>query len=916
MRRFLVSLRGRRLVVAVLVGVGLLLAVARIGATAYTEILWHGQVGYSGVFWTRVAWQWGARLLGGLLVGVLVYLDLKVVSVTLAGIQIKRRFGNLEISEQLPRSYVLWALVGTSALLAVWFGAAVPASLGIQTLILAHGAPWGLAEPFLERDVGFYAFWVPVLGSVITFAQVVVLLLFTLATAGYAATGALRWVKGQVVTQDLARMHLGGLLALFFVLLGLRLWLGRYLLLLDGSSDVQGIFGFTDAQARLPALQTLFVICVATAGVIGWATWRNRGRVLVLSVLASVIAALIIGKGYPAIVQRFQVEPNALERETPYIEQSLRFTRIGFGLDDLDRRRFVYRSDEPVDWEDGAEQFEGLPFWSRGAALATFRQIEARFRYYDFPDVTIDVYPYGSRRAVIALSVREVEALQIEDPNWQNLHLRERYIAGMGAVASLASGRTQEGRPPMLVSGIPPTPTDSVAAAAMALTRAQVYFGTKPQPYAVVNPGPGQFLAPDGSPGVAGVDFPEGIRLSSWLRKLGVAWRFRDANLLFSGEVREDAGFVYRRQVVQRARAIAPFLRFPEAPYPVISDGRIVWLLEAFTGTRAFPLSADHELEALHQVTYARNSIKVTVDAVSGRVDFYRISVEDPLADAYQRAFPGLVRPVEEMPEDLRSHLRYSRELLNLQAQVLLQYHQETARAFHGQQDVWALPTELAEGTTPTPYRPEYGFWRLPGESRARFNLTTVFVPAGRQNLTGVLVGRTTAEGVPELVLFDVPVEDQAPGPRQIEALIEQDPRISQEFSLWRTGGSEVWTGHLHVVPVRRRLLYAEPVFLAAAADAIPEIRRFVVSDGVRVVMTEDLASGLAALAGQEAVTGAATSRALVGEPSAGWPAAALEVLDRAEASLRDGDWAGFGQALQELRELLRSAGSRAGPGR
>jgi len=913
MRRFLASLRGGRLVVAVLVGLGLLFTFGRIGATAYTEILWHAEAGYSDVFWTRVAWQWGARVLGGLLVGALVYLDLKVISATLAGIQIKRRFGNLEISEQLPRSYVLWALVGTSALLATWFGAAVPASLGIQALILAHGAEWGVVEPFLGRDVGFYVFWVPVLGSAITFAQVVVFLLLTLATAGYAATGALRWGRGKVVAQELARVHLGGLLALFFVLLGARLWLGRYLLLLNGGSDVQGIFGFTDAQARLPALQTLAVICLATAAVVVWAAWRNRGRLLVLAVVVSVAATLVIGQAYPAVVQRFQVEPNALDRETPYIEESLRFTRIGFGLAGLDRRSFAYRPDDPVDWVEAAQQFAGMPFWSRSPALGTFRQVEARFPYYDFPDVTIDRYPYGSGQAVLALSVREVEPGGIQDPNWQNLHLRERYVAGMGAVASLASERTPQGRPRMLISGIPPVPTDAAGAAVLALTRPQVYFGVKGQPHAVVNPGPDQFLAPDGTPGVAGVDFPAGIRLSSWVRKVAVAWRFRDANLLFSGEVHEGSRFVYRRQVLERARAVAPFLRYPEAPYPVLFDGRIVWVLEAFTGTRAFPLSADHELQALRAVTWARNSVKVTVDAVSGRVDFYRLPVEDPLADAYQRAFPALLKPVQEMPDGIRAHLRYSREMLALQAQVLLQYHQETARAFHGQQDVWAHPNELAEGTTPVPYRPEYGLWRLPGEDRARFNLTTVFVPAGRQNLTGVLVGRTGEGGVPELVLYDVPVEDQAPGPRQVESLMEQDPLISQEFSLWRTGGSEVWTGHLLVVPVGRRLLFAEPVFLAAEADAIPELRRFVVSDGVRVVMTEDLATGFASLAGFDIPPGSGEGEAPVGERTAGWTAAALDLLDQAEARLRQGDWGGFGQALRELRQLLESTG---GPGR
>jgi len=284
--------------------------------------------------------------------------------------------------------------------------------------------------------------------------------------------------------------------------------------------------------------------------------------------------------------------------------------------------------------------------------------------------------------------------------------------------------------------------------------------------------------------------------------------------------------------------------------------------------------------------------------------------VEDPLLDAYGAAFPGLLKPLSEMPEALREHLRYPKALLNLQAQVLLQYHQDEAPVFHGQQDVWQLSQELAQGTNPVPYRPEYGIYALPGEE-SQFNLTTVFVPAGRQNLTAIMAARLTENGLPDLVLLDVPVEDQAPGPRQIEALVEQDPTISQQFSLWRTGGSDVWTGHLHLVPAGNRILYMEPVFLAAEADAIPELRRFVVSDGRRVAMTEDLAGAIQALAGAEvAVSGTAPGTSVTVPatdiPVSEWPAAALDLLDQAETRLRGGDWEGFGEALEELRTLLQ----------
>ena len=908
MARSLRGLRGGRLLVTALVVLGTVLIFGRLVASGFVEILWHRSAGFSGVFWTRVLWQWGARLVGGVAVGVLIFFNLRLVARTLGGIQIKRRFGNLEISEQLPRVYVLWGMVAMSTLMGLWFGAAVPKSVGTQALLFRHGQPWGLVDPILGADVSFYVFALPLLGSVVTFAIVVAFLLFTLVTAGYAATGSLRWGRASVVADRLARIHLGSILASFLVLVGLRLWLGRHLLLLDGTSSVQGIFGFADAQARLPALQTLGLLAAAGGAGVWWGSWKNNGRLVLASIALVLLASGVIGQFYPALVQRFQVEPNELARETEFIEHNLEFTRRGFGLDELTRIPFTYAGQEDPDWSIAARQFEGLPVWNEDALLTTFRELEARFPYYDFTAATVDRYPGPTGAVPVAVSVREVYPGGIQDPNWQNLHLRQRYVAGVGAVVSEASTRTAEGRPPMIVSGIPPSvaPTARVD---VALDRPQVYVGGRSQLYAVVQPAGDEYLAPDGTPGVPGVDFPEGIRLASPFHTLALAWRFRDANLLFAAELNRESRFVFRRRVVERVEAIAPFLRFPEDPYPVAFDGRIVWILDGFSATRAFPLSTAQELQRLRSVNYVRNSLKVTVDAVTGAVNFYRVPIDDPLMDAYGAAFPGLMRPIADMPAGLRDHIRYPRSLLTVQAETLNQYHQETAPAFHRQQDVWTSATELDKGTTQVRYRPEYGLYALPGETEPRFRLTTVFVPRGRQNLTGILAARVEADGVPDLTLFDVAVEDQVPGPRQIEALVEQDPVISQQFSLWRTGGSDVWTGHLHLVPAGGRLLYMEPVFLAAEEDAIPELRRFVVSDGVRVSMTEDLASAVEVLAGGalgEVVEGAAPGGG-ASPSAAAWPREALDVLGQAEALLREGDWAGFGRALATLRALLET---------
>ena len=915
--------RGGRILVVSIAAATAVLVLAREAIDLYVEILWFGANGYLDVFWTRVLARWGVRILVMLAVGAMVYANVRLFAVAVRALRIRRRFANLEISERIPGVWISRGTLVISVLAALWFSAVVPPEAGLALLLLLRAPAWGLSDPILGHDLSFYIFALPVMSGIVAFALLLVFFLFSLSIAIYAATGALRLTRKGVRLEDLARRHLVLLVTTFLVLLAVRFQIARYILLLDGNSGVQGLFGFTDAVARLPSLTALAVVALGSAALVAWGGARRKVVPTAAGLGGMVVGTLVLAQLYPATVQRFRVEPNELESETPFIEHNLEFTRMGFGLDQLQRERFDYRGtiEEPRATA-AAAQFAGIPVWTPGALLSTYRQLEARFRYYEFSDVTIDRYrgPDGGL-VPVALAVREIEPGGIEDRNWQNLHIRERYIAGMGAVASAAEEHTPEGRPSTILSAIPPEFAEGVAAPErLRLVRPSVFFGIRPQAYAIINPTAEAFLDPEGAPGQAGVDYPEGILLDSWLRKVLLALRFRDANLLFASEVSPRSRFVFRRQVTARARDIAPFLRFPQAPYPVVHEGRVVWMLDAFTATRHFPLASAYELEPRSPVSYVRNSVKVTVDGVTGRVSFYVVDENDPLLEGYRRTLPGLFQPMEEMPPGLREHIRYPSELLRLQGRVLFQYHLETAPSFHGQEDVWAPATELAQGTNPVPYRPEYGIFRLPGEQEPEYLLTTAFVPAGRQNLTALLVARSDGDHYGELLLYDVPVEEQVPGPRLVEALVEQDPSISQQLSLWRQGGSEVWTGHLHIVPVDGTLMYMEPIFLAAESDAIPELRQFVVSDGRRVAMQPTLDATLAALA---AVTppeeGTTTDPPDLGElrelaaDTSTWPADALDLLDRAEEALRAGDFAGFGAHLRELRDLLERFEDQAG---
>lgn len=905
-------LRRGRLAIVLITSAVVLLVLTRAAVGLYVDALWYRELGYSSFFWKDLTWVWGARAIMALGVGGALFLNLRVVAASLGTLQIRRRFGNLEIAERLPKHYITGGVLVLSGLLGLWFGASVPEGVARSLLLWASAPEWGATDPFLGRDLGFYVFLVPILRAAVTFGLVVGFLVLAVTVAGYATTGTFQVGQGGIVLTERARRHLGLLVALFLLVLAARFALGRPLLLFYGTSDIPGLFGYTDHTARFPALRVLTVATVLGAVGVLIGAWRNQVVPVLAGLAALLVGGLVGGQLYPYMVQRFAVVPNELGRETPYIQENLRFTREGFGLSDLERSDFPAVLGGEVDWDLALERFEGLPVWSADALLTTFRERQARFRYYDFSRPEIDRYPSENGPVPVALAVREVQPSGIEDPNWQNLHLRERFVVGNGVVATAAAGRTDEWGPDPFLSGLPLERAEG-APPALDLRQTSIFFPSENQAYAVLNPTDSSFLAPGGTPGISGEDYPEGISLGGVLRKLALAWHLQEANLLFAGEVNPDSRLVLHRGVRERVQRVAPFLRFPESPYPVIQDGRVLWVMEGFTATRYFPLARPFDLEFRRPVAYVRNSVKVTVDAVTGAVDLYARPVEDPLLDGWRAAYPGLFKPLDEMPEGLREHLRYPRSLLDVQSRVLLQYHQESPSVFFLQEEAWSLSQELAQSTNSVAYLPEYAILQLPGDSVPHFQVNTVFVPAGRQNLTGLLSGRIDANGRAVLRLLDFPISQELPGPRQVEAFIEQSPEISEQFSLWRQGGSRVWTGHLHVVPLGESIVYMEPIFLAAEDNAIPELRRFVVSDGQRVAMEATLADAVASLAGWGGGSvprepgpsaGAGNQGALAGS--------AIEILDQAESRLREGDFAGFGEALERLRRALQSMDSTA----
>jgi len=412
-----------------------------------------------------------------------------------------------------------------------------------------------------------------------------------------------------------------------------------------------------------------------------------------------------------------------------------------------------------------------------------------------------------------------------------------------------------------------------------------------------------------------GRDSPTGIELSSFVRLIAFASRFADVNLLFSGDITRDSRLVFRRSVVERVKTVAPYLMWDlTSPYPVIFEGRIVWILEGFSATSNFPLSRSVQLGALGSVRYLRNSVKAVVDAVSGRITLYVDRPDDPIVATYREIFPEVFQPIDSMPVGLRAHLRYPPQYLSIQAELLKEYYLDRPAAFYAGEDYWQVPQDPASTAgAVVSFRPDFAVLTLPGEGHPEFLLTLPFTARERHNMTAFLAARNDEPHRGELVLLELPRDQQIPGPSQVDALIEQDPVIAQQFGLWRQT-SDVQRGRLRIVPLDSGFLYVRPIFMLSQARPVPDLVGVVVSDGNRVRMTHTPASLAGSVAALRAAEGdAVDDRAILvdGEPNIPaptvdeWPRRAMQLLEEAEVRLRNGDWAGFGASWSQLRDLL-----------
>ncbi len=571
------------------------------------------------------------------------------------------------------------------------------------------------------------------------------------------------------------------LVGLVFLLAAWGRWLARYDLLYSERGAVFGV-GYTDASALLPAQTALAFVALACAAAFFAGAFTASHRPMLWALLGWFAAAFLGGTVYPGAVQRLQVEPSELARETPFLADHIELTRRAYGLDRIRSQSHPARGDvsaRTIAQNPGT--VANVRLWDEGPLLDSYNQIQFFRLYYDFIEVATDRYRVDDELRQVMLSTRELSPNKLPEEAQRWVNRRLQFTHGYGAAMSPVTEVASDGRPAFLLKDVPPV-------GEIPLERPEVYYGLESLDFVITNSRMQEFNfpGPDG-PVYTHYDGTGGVTLSSFFRKLLYAWHFRDLNVLITGEIESDSRIQYRREVRERVSTVTPFLLRDRSPYPVVADGRLFWIQDAYTTTNRYPYSQPWNQD----INYIRNSVKTVVDAYHGTVDYYVSDPDDPLVQAYRSIFPGVFQPMEEMPDYLRAHVRYPRDYFTIQVGMLLQYQMEDPVVFYNKEDQWSLPVGTSFGKTSV-LEPYYIVSRLPEEPREEFLLIQPFTPNNRHNLVAWIAARNDGDSYGELVLYRFPSGRHVDGPNQIGARIDNDPIISEQFTLWGQVGSEV----------------------------------------------------------------------------------------------------------------------------
>ncbi len=890
-----------------LVVIAALLLLLSLGSLIHglTDFWWYSEVGYRQVFWTQLLGQvcsgGGTFLVYALVLSANYAVALRVTRHS--PFRWGRRPGNDWLTRFVPRLLLRAAI----ALIAFWVSQFYLPSWQV-VLRFWHAQPFNQIDPIYQQDLSFYLFSLPFYTTVRGWLLGLTLTSLVISIAVYSFKGSLDRGRGwRNLVLGRAKMHLTLLVTAAILLVAWGYWLERYNLLYSPSGVVFGA-GYTDVHARLLGLTAMFLLSLALAIALVLSLWQNSLGILTGGLGGFVLVALLFQVAIPLLQQSLVVAPNELTKELPYIQHNLTFTRQAYDLEEIEVQPFAVENRlDAATIEANRTTIDNIRLWSYRPLLSTYRQLQEIRLYYRFRDVDVDRYNLSDNYRQVMLAARELAYSQVPERGQTWVNQRLKYTHGYGAVLSPVNQVTEQGMPAFWIQDIPP-----VSSIDLTIDQPRLYYGEETQHYVFTGTSTDEFDYPLGGDNASNrYDGVGGVAMPTFWHRLAYAYEIGSLKLLISNYFTPESKILYHREIRDRVQRIAPFLRLDRDPYLCIINGRLQWIIDAYTTSRRYPYS---EPIGDRQFNYIRNSVKVLVDAYDGTVQFFVTDDDDPLLKTYQAIFPNLFTPSDAIPAAVRAQFRYPLDLFNIQAQMYLTYHMGNPEVFYNQEDLWRFPRELYESQEKV-MEPYYAILQLEENAPAEFVLTLPFTPANKNNMVAWLAARSDGDRYGQRLLFEFPKQQLVFGPQQIEARIDQNPLISEQLTLWSQEGSQVIRGDLFVIPIEQSLLYVEPIYLRAEQSEMPELKRVILAYNDEIVMETTLEAAIATIFGPDdspdaspaATPPADTSPPPVSTALTAQLREALELYEQSQAALRAGDWAEYGRLNTELGRRLQT---------
>ena len=940
----------RRRLITIIVGLVAVFTLTGLRSVAvlWTDSLWFNSVGASSVF----------RGLLWVKVGLVAVFGLAFFVVLWGNLLLARRFAARDFTfepedealrqiQSMLRPYSFRITAVVSLVLGVIAGLSALPEWN-NYVLFSHAQSFGTLDPLFKKDLGFFVFRLPFLHFIVNWALTSLLVITVITVAYHYLNGGIRAARVTPRVSPQVKVHLSVLLAVVALLKAAGYILARYSLVTSTNGYIQGA-AYTDVHARMPALSILFWLSLAAAVILLANTVRRGWSLPALAGALWAFLALVIGVIYPSALQTFKVTPSQSTLELPYIERNISATRLGYGLNAVNKVDFAgSESITPQEIASSQETLNNIRLWDPSAniALETVQRRQAIQSYYTFTTLGVDRYTINGKVTPVLVGARQLNMNNLPARSWVNQHLQ--YTHGYGMVISPANTFDPEtGNPVFALQDIPPRNSLGLPA----LTQPGVYFGINDPGWVVANSKQAEldYKTPNGTQVESHYSGTGGVEMSNFLRRSAFALRYQDLNLWISDQVTSKSRMLFERDVESMARKVAPFLSFDSHPYAVMANGRVQFVLDGYTTSAHFPYAEDASSQGVpnssglpQSFNYVRNSVKVVIDAYDGSLKLYAFGntgeATDPILAAYRSAFPDLFRPASEMPEAIRQHLKYPQDLFAVQASLWGRYHIDSAAAFYTASDRWQVspttgagsPSQALQSTVVTSKKgvataitaqmePITQVMALPGQQQQQLVTLSSYVPAGAtatvQGLTGFLTVTSNADNYGQLTSYVTPRGTSVTGPVQANSEINQNARVSTIITPLDQHGSNVLLGHNMMIPLHNSVLYIRPLYVTSSATPLPQLKYVIAVFNQDVAIESSLSAALSEVLGANVGNGGSGG----GEPAGTtqtYLAQAAAAYAEAQRQLKAGNLAAYQEQIDKMGALLTKAQSALSAGR